>query len=40
MSHSRRSTPSQKEFRDRSYFYHQAADFQYDTMMLQLKRKT
>ena len=30
---------SQKEFRDRSYFYHQAADFQFDTMMLQLKRK-
>jgi len=31
---------SQKEFRDVSYFYHQAADFQFDTMMLQLKRKT
>ena len=31
---------SQKEFRDRNYFYHQAADFQFDTMMLQLKRKS
>jgi TRAP-type mannitol/chloroaromatic compound transport system substrate-binding protein len=31
---------SQKDFRDRSYFYHQAADFQYDAMMLQMKRKT
>ena len=31
---------SQKEFRDRSYLYHQAADFQYDAMMMGLKRKT
>jgi TRAP-type mannitol/chloroaromatic compound transport system substrate-binding protein len=31
---------SQKEFRDRSYLYHQAADFQYDAMMMELKRKT
>jgi TRAP-type mannitol/chloroaromatic compound transport system substrate-binding protein len=31
---------SQKEFRDRSYVYHQYADFQYDAMMLQLRRKS
>jgi TRAP-type mannitol/chloroaromatic compound transport system substrate-binding protein len=31
---------SQKEFRDKNYSYHQAADFQYDLMMLQLKRKS
>ena len=31
---------SQKEFRDRNYLYHQYADFQYDAMMLQLRRKT
>jgi TRAP-type mannitol/chloroaromatic compound transport system substrate-binding protein len=31
---------SQKEFRDRNYFYHQAADFQFDTMMLQIRRKS
>jgi TRAP-type mannitol/chloroaromatic compound transport system substrate-binding protein len=29
---------SQKEFRDKSYSYQQAADFQYDLMMLQMKR--
>ena len=31
---------SQKQFRDQNYLYHQFADFQYDTMMLQLRRKT
>ncbi len=31
---------SQKDFRDKSYTYHQAADFQYDLMMLQLRRKS
>ena len=31
---------SQKEFRDRNYVYHQYADFQYDAMMLQLRRKS
>ena len=31
---------SQKEFRDRNYIYHQYADFQYDAMMLQLRRKS
>jgi TRAP-type mannitol/chloroaromatic compound transport system substrate-binding protein len=30
---------SQKEFRDRNYLYHQYADFQYDALMLQLRRK-
>jgi len=29
---------SQKDFRDKNYSYHQAADFQYDLMMLQMKR--
>jgi TRAP-type mannitol/chloroaromatic compound transport system substrate-binding protein len=31
---------SQKEFRDRNYVYHQYADFQYDAMMLQLRRRS
>jgi TRAP-type mannitol/chloroaromatic compound transport system substrate-binding protein len=31
---------SQKEFRDKTFSYHQAADLQYDLMMAQLKRKT
>jgi TRAP-type mannitol/chloroaromatic compound transport system substrate-binding protein len=31
---------AQKEFRDRNYTYHQYADFLYDTMMLQLRRKS
>ena len=30
----------QKEFRDRNYVYHQYADFQYDAMMLNLRRKS
>lgn len=30
---------SQKEFMERNYIYHQYADFQYDAMMLQLRRK-
>jgi TRAP-type mannitol/chloroaromatic compound transport system substrate-binding protein len=29
---------AQKEFRDRNYLYHQYADFQYDAMMLRLRR--
>ena len=31
---------AQRAFRDYNYVYHQAADLQYDLMMLQLKRKT
>jgi TRAP-type mannitol/chloroaromatic compound transport system substrate-binding protein len=31
---------SQKDFRDKNYSYHQAADFQYDLMMLQMKRRS
>jgi TRAP-type mannitol/chloroaromatic compound transport system substrate-binding protein len=31
---------SQKEFRDRNYVYHQFADFQYDAMMLQFRRRS
>ena len=31
---------TQKEFRDRNYAYHKAADLQYDLMMLQVKRRT
>jgi TRAP-type mannitol/chloroaromatic compound transport system substrate-binding protein len=30
---------SQKDFRDRNYLYHRAADYQYDTTMLMLRRK-
>jgi TRAP-type mannitol/chloroaromatic compound transport system substrate-binding protein len=30
---------SQKDFRDKNYGYHQAADFQYDLMMLQMKQR-
>jgi TRAP-type mannitol/chloroaromatic compound transport system substrate-binding protein len=30
---------SQKDFRDRNYVYHQFADFQYDAMMLQFRRR-
>jgi TRAP-type mannitol/chloroaromatic compound transport system substrate-binding protein len=30
---------SQKDFRDKSYSYQQAADFQYDLMMLQMKQR-
>ena len=29
---------AQKEFRDRNYLYHQYADFQYDAMMLRLRK--
>jgi TRAP-type mannitol/chloroaromatic compound transport system substrate-binding protein len=31
---------AQKDFRDKNYLYHQYADFQYDAVMLQLRRKT
>jgi TRAP-type mannitol/chloroaromatic compound transport system substrate-binding protein len=31
---------AQKDFRDKNYSYHQAADFQYDLMMLQMKRRS
>jgi TRAP-type mannitol/chloroaromatic compound transport system substrate-binding protein len=30
---------SQKDFRDRNYLYHRAADYQYDTTLLTLRRK-
>jgi hypothetical protein len=30
---------SQKEFRDKNYLYHRAADYEYDTTMLTLRRK-
>jgi len=39
MTHLQKSTLHRKEFRDKNYLYHRAADYQYDTTLLTLPRK-